>query len=320
MNLHARFAALFASLLVAGAAVAQQDYPNKPVRLVLGLQAGGSYDAVHRIIADKLRDRWKQPVVIDNRPGAAMMIAGEHVARSAPDGYTLLAGGSSFPLAKYAMKLNFEPMKDLVMVARTSIVPYVFVASTQVPARNMAELIAHAKANPGKLSFGVVVVGAGDHLAGLLLEKMTGTKFNFIVYKGAAAAMPELLNGQLDVRVDAYGSWKPHHEAGKARIIAASTLKRLSFAPDVPAASETVPGYENVGSTGIMVASATPRPIVDRISRDLAEVLKDSEVRQRFLSLGWEPEYADGPTYTAILAKEEQLFVPMLIELGIKPQ
>ena len=319
MNLHARFAALVASLVVAGAAAAQ-DYPNKPVRLILGLVAGGSYDAIHRALADKLKDRWKQPVIVENRPGAAMQIAGEFVARSAPDGYTILAGGSSFPLAKYAMKLNYDPVKELALVARTSIVPYVFVASNNVPVKNMAEYIAYAKANPGKVSLGVVVVGAGDHLAGLLLEKLTGTQFNYIVYKGAAAAMPELLNGQLDSRVDAYGSWKPHHDAGKARILAASTLKRLSFAPDVPTVAEIVPGYEAVGSTGISVAAGTPRAIIDRIARDLAEVLKDPEVRQRFLSLGWEPDFADGPTYTAILTKEEQLYGPILIGLGIKPQ
>lgn len=316
-----------AGVMVMAAAVSFQSpafaqaYPSQQVRIIVPLAAGGSIDGLARTLADKLKDRFGQIVLVENKPGAGTAIGTEYVAKAKPDGYTMLFAGSNAFYFKYTNKLDFDPNKELMPVALVDAIPLVFAVHPSIPAKNMMELVAHLKANPGKLNAGIVGYGIADHLAGELLMARTGTKMENILMKGSAAITPELIAGRIQVRVDALGTMKPLHDSGKVRILALTTTPRSSLAPDIPTVEESgFPNFNLGATTVVAVPSGTPAAIAERINRDISATVRDPEMDKKIKSLGFEPMTASVAQVGEMMRRDDATFGKLIRDLGIQPQ
>lgn len=267
-----------------------QAYPARTVRIIVGLPAGGAADIVARIIAQRLSERLHQPFVIENRPGAGSNIATENVVRAAPDGYTLLLSTISNAIAMTLYdNLSFDFARDLAPVAGIVRLTYVLIVHPSVPVKTVAELIAYAKASPGKLNLAVSAVGSGTHLAGELFKRMAGINLTDVPYPGSPAAYSDLLSGQVQVMVDVVTTSIEYISTGKVRALGVTTEHRSALLPDVPAISETVPGYEASGWLGICAPKGTPPDVVAKLNSEVNAALADSEIKGRLADLGGEP-------------------------------
>lgn len=293
------FLASAAALAALGPASAQQAYPNKPVRMIVPFPPGGASDLVARIVAEKLQAKWGQSVIIENLGGAGSNIGVSALARATPDGYTIgLINSSSHGANKalYKTRLPFDPEKDFAPVTQMVLTPNVVVVNpNKVPAKTLAELIAYAKANPGKLNFGSSGVGSSLHVGMEMLQEVTGTKMNHVPYRGSGPMMTDLLAGQVDLAMDGAAVAWPHVEAGKLRALAISTPNRAPFLPDLPALSETFPGFDVTAWHGLAAPAGTPKAIVDKVSEDVRAVLASPEVKgsleaKKIIALGMTPE------------------------------
>jgi tripartite-type tricarboxylate transporter receptor subunit TctC len=300
-----RWTAALVVALAAGGALAQA-WPSKPVKMVVPFAAGGATDVIARQLAQKLTDAWGQTVVVENRAGAGGNIGADAVAKSAPDGYTLLMTSGSIVTANQYMYKNmgFDPAKDLAPVTNVAAGPQIIVVSSSLPVKDLREFIAYAKANPGKVNFGSAGIGTQTHLAGENLAHATGMNLVHVPYKGESAALTDLMGGQIQMVPANFAAALPHVQQGRIRALAVTSKARHPQLPDVPAAAEFVPGFENDGWWGLMVPAGTPRDIIDRVQRDTAKVLLSDEFRTKLAQQGMVP-VANTPAELGNAIREE---------------
>jgi tripartite-type tricarboxylate transporter receptor subunit TctC len=289
-SLKQRLAALgFAALALAyaGAARADDNYPNHPVRWLVGYPPGGSTDIVARLIGQYLSEHLHQQFTVENKPGAGNNLATEMAVRSPPDGYTVfLVNPANTINASLYKNLSFDFIRDMAPVAGFMRVPNVMEVNPNVPAHTVAEFISYAKANPGKVNMASAGVGTSTHLSGALFMMMTGVDLVHVPYRGAAPALTDMLAGQVQVFFDNLPSSISHIQAGRLRALAVTTATRAKALPDVPTIAETVPGYEASAFYGMAVPQGTPRDIIDKLNRTVNEALADPAMQDKLAELG----------------------------------
>jgi tripartite-type tricarboxylate transporter receptor subunit TctC len=284
---------------------AAEDYPNRAIKIVVPVPPGPLLDIVPRIIGEKLSSKWGVPVIIENRPGAAQNLGAEVVAKSAPDGYTLFASppGPLVVSQHLRSKLNFDPAA-FVPVSLMVELPTVLVVNPKVPASNLRDFIAYAKANPGKLTYGSPGAGSTPHLATEQLMKAADIRFVHVPYQGMAPAMNDLIAGHIDVMIDLFGNTWPNIKEGKLKLLAVTTQARLPEAPDVPTISEAVPGFAHTEWFAMVAPPKTPVDITSKLSTAIAETLKQPDIGKRLADFTAVPVGAT-PEETATFIKAE---------------
>jgi tripartite-type tricarboxylate transporter receptor subunit TctC len=283
---------IFISVSVFSFAFAQaQTWPSKqPIKFIVVYPPGGASDVTARLIATKLSESIGQSVNVENKPGANGIIATEFVAKSAPDGYTLLManlGPNAINPVIYK-KLPYDAIKDFSAITLTTIVPQFIVVSPSLPIYSINDLISYAKANPGKVTFASAGNGASNHLSGELFNAMAGIKMQHIPYKGDAPGLVDVMAGQVNVALPTAIAAAPHVRSGKLRALAVTSTKRLPSFPDVPTVSETLPGFEAVSWGGVMVPAGTPQPIINRLNTEILNILKMPDIAEKLNGLGAE--------------------------------
>jgi len=266
-----------------------QGYPAKPIRIVVPFPPGGATDILARAVAQKLTDAWGQAVVVDNRPGAGGNIGSEIVAKAAPDGYTLEMGtvGTHAINASLYAKMPYDHVKDFAPVILVAGVPNVLVVNPSLPVSSVQELIAYAKANPGKLNFASSGNGTSIHLAGELFKVMAGVQMTHIPYKGSAPALQDLIGGQVQLMFDNLPPSLPHIKAGKLRALAVTSATRSSALPDTPTIAESgLPGFEASSWFGVLAPAGTPPAIIARLNAEIGAWLASAEAKEKMLALG----------------------------------
>jgi tripartite-type tricarboxylate transporter receptor subunit TctC len=313
---------MLAGALAAAAVLAQaaDEYPSKPVRLVVGSTPGGGTDIAARLIAPKLTEQFGRQFVVENRPGASTTIGVDHVVRSAPDGYTLLMGVSSLAINPHLRaKMPYDALKDLAPVSQVIISPNVMVAHPSLPARSVKELVALAKARPGELNFAAGSAGSNQHLAIELFVYMTGTKMVHVPYKGQGMALIDVVAGQVSLMMANVISALPHVRNARLRALGVTGSKRSPVAPDIPTVAETgVPGYEVLQWYGVLAPAATPREIVERLQRAIVVALQDPKVRERIAADGGEPVGSTPDQLGAILRADHKKWGEVIRKAGIR--
>ena len=312
-----------ASLLIfiAEDAHGEDQYPSRPVALVVPYPAGGSADVLARTIGQQLGQRLGQPVVVENRAGAGTAIGAKAVARAAPDGYTLLLGTVSSQAINPAMnKVGYDPIADFTAIAPIASIPFVLVANPNVPVASVADVIALAKAKPGELSYASAGPGTSNHLAGELFAGEAGIKLLHVPYKGSAPALSDVLSNHVALMFDLQATAAPHVNAGRLKALAVTGKKRSELLPDVPTMIESgVPGYEVLAWFGLFAPAGVPRPIVDRLHAELTAVLRTQEMRKQLRSLGVEPDYATTDAFAADVKRETAKWAATVKSAGLAP-
>lgn len=285
----AAIAAVATGALVAPTASLAQDYPSKPIRMVLPFPPGGVTDLLARALAEKLAQRLGQPVIVDNRPGAGTVLASDIVARAPADGYTLLMAASSVGTAPLLYdKVTYDAIRSFTPITQVASVVHLLEVRESLPIKSVAELIAYAREHPGKLNYGSTGTGTSTHLEAELFKNMANIDMTHIPYKGSAPALIDLVAGQTDVMIDAWGSSGPFVKAGKLRALAVTTAQRSESVPDLPTVAESgLPGYEAMPWLGLMAPAGTPAAVVNRIHQNVVEILKEPAMRERFRGWGW---------------------------------
>jgi tripartite-type tricarboxylate transporter receptor subunit TctC len=264
-----------------------QDYPSRPVRWLLGYTTGGTTDIISRLVTQPLTERLGQPFVIEPRPGAGTNLATEFVVRAAPDGYTLLFVGAPNAInASLYSNLNFNFIRDIAPVAGIARVPMVLIVHPSVPATTVPELVAYAKSNPRKVNMASSGVGTTPHLAGELFRMLAGADIQHVPYRGAAPALTDLLAGQVQIYFSTTPASIEYIRTGRVRGIAVTTAKRLEVFPDLPAIGEFVQGYEASAWYGVGAPKGTPRPVVEKLNREINAALADTRMKAKFDDLG----------------------------------
>ena len=284
-----RMAGVVAVAAFATFATAQSAYPTKPIRIVVPFPAGGTTDILARAVAQRLTESFGQSVVVDNRPGAGGTIGAELVAKSAPDGYTMLMGtvGTHAINASLYAKMPYDHVRDFAPVVLVAGVPNVLVVNPAVPASNVQELIAYIKANPGKVNFASSGSGTSIHLSGELFKTMTGLAMTHVPYKGSAPALADLLGGQVQLMFDNLPSALPQIKAGRLRALGVTSAQRAPALPDVPTIAESgLPGYEASSWFGLLAPAGTPQDVVAKVNGEVARWLASPEAKEKLLSQG----------------------------------
>jgi tripartite-type tricarboxylate transporter receptor subunit TctC len=315
----ARAVALVSGLTMAAVAVAQ-TYPVKPIRLVVVSAPGGTTDALARSFSQRLADSLGQAVVVDNKPGGGGVIAGETVARAAPDGYTLLLANLSHSLmSSLHANLSFDPARDFTPVALTGLTGSVLVTNVGVPVKTVQELIAYAKARPGGLNYAGGTTGATAHLSGELFKLMTGANLTHVPYKGTAAAITALISGEVQLWFLTLPPCVPHIQSGRLRGIAIGSSKRSAALPDLPTVAESgVPGFDVSAWNGILAPRGVPRPLVLRLNRELNRIAENPEVKDRALAQGTELESQTPEQFGAFLAAQTAKWTRVAKAVGMR--
>ena len=283
--------AAFCGLLLAALVAQAQPFPSKAVRLVVPFPAGGSTDIISRTLGQKLSEMWGQPVVIDNRPGGSTIIATDVVAKSAPNGYTLLVATAPFATVPSLIdKLPYDPARDFEPITLINTTPLVVVVNPNVPAKSIQELIALAKARPGALNFGSAGSGGSNHLAGELFNVMAGVRMVHVPYKGNAPALTDLVGGHVDVLFNGLTSALPLIKAGKLRALAVTSLTRSGALPGIPTLDEVgLKGFQAVAWNGLCAPARTPKDVIRRINADVLKVIRSPELVERLKAEGSDP-------------------------------
>ena len=298
-----------------------QTYPNKPVRMIVGFPPGGGTDVVSRVIAQKLTEWWGQAVTVENRAGATGTIGADSVAKAAPDGYTLLMGHvNSHGIAPNLVpKMPYDALKDFVAVAYVGYVPNVLAVHPSVPAKSVKELVALAKAQPGKLNFASSGNGSTQHLAGELFKQLTGTSIVHVPYKGSGDAIKDLLAGVVSMNFDTMPPVLPHIQAGKLRGLAISTPRRLPQLPDVPTfAEEGITGFDVANWYGVMAPAGTPRELVARLNADINKAMQVPEVRARLEGVGTQLREQSAADFDAYMKAEVAKYAKLVKDAGVR--
>jgi tripartite-type tricarboxylate transporter receptor subunit TctC len=317
LHLAAGAAALPALSLVARA----QAYPTRPVRLIVGWPPGGGADTVSRIVGQWLSERLGQQVIIENRPGASTNIAAQAVINSPPNGYTLLFYSASTLINTIMFpNLPFDVRRDIAPVSGLVAYPMVLVAHPSVPAKTVAELIAHAKANPGKVTMASFGTGSASHLAGELFNMMAGINLVHVPYRGGAPMVTDLIAGQVQVGFDVMVTSLPQIRTGALRALGVAGNNRFDMLPDVPTIAETLPGYEARTWAGVGAPKGTPPEIIARLNRDINAGLANPTIRARLAELGTIPMIFTSAEFGAYVAAESEKWAKVIQFAGIKPE
>jgi tripartite-type tricarboxylate transporter receptor subunit TctC len=316
--------AAFRAVIVAYAmaltpALAAEPFPAKPAHLIVPFPPGGPLDAIGRAIAQKLTEAWGQGVVVENKPGAGGNIGADYVAKSAPDGYTVVMGALSTHAVNPSLyaKMPYDAQKDFAPITLVAVTPNVLVVNPSLPVHSVKELIEYAKANPGKLSFGSGSNGSAGHLAGELFKVDTGTDMVHVPYKGAAPAMQALLAGDTQLMFDNLASAMAQVKAGKLRALAVTTAQRSKLAPDLPTMAEAgVPGFDISTWFGLLAPAGTPPAVIEKWNVDVTKILSAPEMRERLAAQGAEAA-PDSPTeFARFIARELAKYAPIVKASG----
>jgi tripartite-type tricarboxylate transporter receptor subunit TctC len=299
---------------------AAEQYPAKPIRLIVPFPPGGGMDAAARIVGAKLSEYLGQQVVVDNRPGAGGSIGSQLAARSAPDGYTLLMGSTATHAINASLYSNlaYDPVKDFSPVALVASTPSLLVVHPSLPAKNVAELIALAKKGGTELSFASAGPGSTQHLAGELFKSMTGTRILHVPYKGAAPAMSDLVGGQVSMAFDTMPSAMPQVQTGTVRALGITTLKRSASLQNVPTIAETVPGYEVLTWFGVFAPRETPAAIVTQVSTEIRKSLRVKDVQDRLAAVGLDAIDGSPEEFAALIQRELPKWRKVVEDSGAK--
>ncbi|NYT85177.1 Bug family tripartite tricarboxylate transporter substrate binding protein [Pollutimonas harenae] len=291
--------------LVAGTTYAATDYPTRPITVVVPFSPGGATDILARLLGERLAEKLGQPVVVENKPGAGTMIASNHVARAKPDGYTFLLAASSLGIApSIYSKVDYDPVKDFTAVTQVASVVHVLEVAPSLPVKTVQELITYLKAHPGEVSYASVGVGTSTHLEAEMFKSMAGVEMQEIPYKGSAPALTDLVAGRVQVMFDAWASSGPFAKSGKTRVLAVTTDTPSKSVPDIPTISTAVPGFSAMPWLGLVAPAGTPAPIVDKIYTEVAAILKEPAVQEKFTSLGLDAIGSDPATFAAFIEKD----------------
>lgn len=277
---------------ISAPAAAQDDYPNRTVKIVVPFAPGGSTDVVARILADKLGAELKQSFIVDNRPGAGGNIGADAVAKSAADGYTLLMGTTGVLAINGHLYKNmtYDAQRDFMPVSYTSLITNILVVNPAVAARTVPELVSLAKSKPGALTFASSGAGSSTHLSAELFKALAGVDILHVPYKGSSQALIDVMSGQVTMLFDNAPSSIPFIQQGKLRAVAVTSTRRLASLPEIPTIAESgVPGYESLSWSGIVVSAATPKPVIAKLNAAIEKILATDEVKQKFAAMGVEP-------------------------------
>jgi len=314
-----KHALVFAVLALAASACGA--FPEKPVRFVIGFTPGGPSDILARAVGQKLAERWGQQVVIENRPGAGGNLAAEAVAKSAADGYTWLLGNNSILATNQSLykKLPYDPVKDFAPVALVAVQPNILVVHPEVKANSVMELVALAKQSPGKLNYASSGAGAAAHLAGELFKTMAGVDIVHVPYKGAQPALTDLIAGQVQLMFATSASVIPYMKAGRLRALAVTTAQRSPSVPELPTVSESgLGGFEATTWHGVVVPSATPRALIERINQETNTVLKEKDLSERLAGLGAEVITGTPRDFADYIAREIPKWTKVVKDSGAR--
>jgi len=296
------------AVLALAAGAQAQNWPQSPIRLVVPFAPGGGADLMARILADPLAKRLGQPIVIENKPGAGATLGADMVAKSAPDGYTLLwtTPGPQITNPYLMPKLPYDPFRDFTPVATVVTAVNVLVVTPSLPVKSVAELIAYAKANPGKLNFSSSGVGASSHLSGELFKMMAGIDITHVPYRGSAPALQDLLSGNVQMAIDTVAVQLPHIQSGGVRGLGVATIDRNPTLPDLPPISDTLLGFDGSSINYINGPAGLPQPIVERLNREINAVLSDPDVQKRMEVAGFTPIIESQPALVKRIADEQE--------------
>lgn len=314
-----RLMPLLAALVVLSSPALAANYPDKPVRIVVPTAAGGAADLIARLVAQKLSERLGQQFFVDNRPGAAGVIGDRSVAVAAPDGYTLLFAPSSIAITTAINeKLSYDLMHDLMPIMSVASTPYALIVNPSLPVHSVQELIAHAKANPGKLNFGSAGAGSASHLAGELFDTMAGIKMTHVPNKGMGPAMMDLLGGQVPVLFGGLPAALAAEKDGRVRVLAIAGAKRSALLPDMPTIAEAgLPGYEVDNWFGMLAPAGVDAKIVARLHDEVVAILNAPATRKNLIALGFEPVGSTPEAFAAQLGDEVKKWREIAKQAGI---
>jgi tripartite-type tricarboxylate transporter receptor subunit TctC len=309
-----------AALALACAVPAQaQDYPNRPIKVIVPFSPGGAVDGPTRIVAQKLSERLGQQVVVENKPGAGATLGAGEVAKSAPDGYTLLLASQTNAIsATMYRKLPFDPIEDFAPVMLIGEEPGVLVVHPSFPAKTLDEFIAYVKANPDKVDYASSGNGSGQHLFAAMFASMAGLKMNHVPYKGSAQATTDLLGGTVPVSIPGTAGMMGHIKAGKLRALATTGTKRAEALPELPAIAERLPGYEAYVWLGLLAPKGTPQPILDRLARELAAVMAQPDVKAYYANHNLEIVASTPAEFGRFFRAERDRWARVIAETGAK--
>ena len=315
---------LTASFLIAIPVAAQGNYPNKPIRMVVPFQAGGATDVLARVLGERLSTQMGQPVVVDNKAGAAGIIGTDAVAKAAPDGYTIMLGLSNSLMTNQFLytKLPYDAQKDLAMVYRIAMAPLVLVVNPSLPVKTGPELLKYVAANKGKVAYGSYGIGAYPHLAGAHMSLTQNADMAHVAYKGEAPMVQDLIGGQIQMAFASALQVKGHIEAGKLRALGTSGEKRMATLPNVPTLAEQGlkdEAYRVTGWLAIAAPGATPQPVIDRLASEVQKALKVPAVRERIIGMGFEIQDNGGPAaFNAAYRQELPIWYRLIKQSGAK--
>ncbi len=294
------------ALLLGLSAAWSQTYPSRPIHIVVAFPPGGAIDPIARTVAEKLNDAWHQPVIVDNKPGAATIIGTEFVAKAPPDGYTVILASASFSVnAAMYSKLPYDTVKDFAPVSLVSRLPLLLVVNPALPVHSVKEFIDYLKAHPGKVNFSSIGAGTTQHLSAELFKSVAGVNMVHVPYKGSGPSMMSVVSGETQATFESVFLLSPQIKAGKLRALAAAGPQRSPLWPDVPTVAESgLPGYQAVSWTGLVAPAKTPAEVVNKMSREVARIMQLPDVRERQINQGLEP-VGSTPEFFADFIKTE---------------
>ncbi len=310
------------ALLIVGSPAAQTNYPEKPIRLVIGFPTGGEADTVARLLGQKLGEALGMQVIVDNAPGAAGAIGAERIAKAAPDGYTLgLLSQGQIAINPSLYKLAYDPVKDFAPISQVTASMYILVVHSAVPAKSVKELVALAKAQPGGLTFASAGSGNATHMAAELLKSAAGLDIRHIPYKGVPAAIPDLIGGRVTMTFSPIGVVLPLARAGKLRALAVTSLMRSSAAPEIPTIAESgYPGFEVTGWLGLLAPARTPATIIGKLHLETVKALALPDLRAKFADLGLEVIGNSPDEFATVIKSEIPKWAKVIKDAGIKAE
>ena len=315
------FLTLCLAVALSSAALAQSPYPSRPVKILVGFTPGTAPDLAARILADRFSENWGTPFVVENVPGAGSNVAAERVARGTADGYLLLMGGNGSLVINPSLydKLPFDPVKDFAPISQVFIAANVLAVPNELPARSVAELVALARAEPGKLSYAHAGVGTSQHLAAELFKTMAHVDIAAVPYRGTTAFLPDLLANRVNMSFANIVNVVPLAREGKLRALAITSIKRSGLAPDLPTMAESgFPGFEAVPWFGLLAPAGTPQEVLDKLHDETVKTLAAPEVRKKFDELGLEPVGNTPAEFAAVIKKETPEWAKVIKDAGIR--
>jgi len=300
---------------------AQAPYPDKPIRLVVPFPPGSGTDIVGRLLAQEVSNAWSQPVIVDNRPGASTIVGTEIVANSPPDGYTMVMASNNHAMnpSLFAKKLPFDPQKDFAAVAQVAILPFILVVNPELPVRNFEELLALARRKPHEITYASTGNGTPPHVAGEMLKRAANVDLIHIPYKGSAAAVADVVSGQVSMMFINVPSAMSLVRAGKLRALAVGTSRRIDMMPELPTISELgFPGFDVSLWMGLLVPARTPADIVDKLAQETARILNEPTMRAKLEAQGAAPAYRSPAAFSAFIADETKRFSRIVDDIKLR--